>query len=332
MRTFKDLFTKLCDPDLLDLAADTTVRGKRRHGDIAWFLFRREDELERLCSELAEDRWRPEEVELILIRDPKLRLIARAPVADRVVHNALVLVMEPIFLPSLVDDAYACRKGYGTHRAVLRLLELIRSHRFVLHLDVKTYFPSVDLEILRGLLARRIRDTRFLVVVDRVLEAGASLYRSPHTRQRAGLSDAWPPPGRGLPIGASTSQLLAAQVYLDGFDHFVKRDLRIPGYVRYVDDMFAFGNRRADLRRWRTAIAEWLGKKRGLRLKHPEARILSCGGHLNALGYRISRNGLIALPRALRRLRRRLEAELIRPSGRVDPHRSIAATAGTVLF
>ncbi len=70
MRTFKNLFTKLCDPGHLDSAIDATVRGKRRHCDIAWFLFRREEELERLRTELEEGRWRPEEVELLLIRDP----------------------------------------------------------------------------------------------------------------------------------------------------------------------------------------------------------------------------------------------------------------------
>ncbi len=335
MRTFKRLFMKLCDPEYLDLATDATVRGKRRHRDIAWFLFRREEELERLRTELVEERWRPGQVELLFIRDPKLRLIARAPVADRVVHTALVLVMEPVFLPGLVEDVYACRKGFGTHRAVLRLLELVRRHRFALHLDVKTYFPSVDLDILRGLLSRKIRDARFLALVDRVLETGAELYRSPHVRQRAGLSDAWPLPGRGLPIGASTSQLFAAQIYLNALDHFVKRDLKIPGYVRYVDDMFLFGDRRADLRCWRTAIGQWLAEKRNLRLKHPQARILSCRGHLNALGYRISSAGVVALPRVLQRLRRRLKAEMGRPSGRTrraDPRRSIAATAGTVLF
>ena len=335
MRTVRNLFVRLCDPDHLDRAFAATARGKRRHCDVAWFLFRRDGELARLRSELEAERWTPQGVELVRIRDPKPRLIARTPIADRVVHTALVQLMEPVFLRRMVDDAFACRPGYGTHRAVLRLLEYLRRFRFAVHLDVKSYFPSVDLGILRRLLAGPIRDRRFLRVVDGVLEAGAELYRRPEVRAAAGLGDAWPSPGCGLPIGAYTSQLFAAHVYLDGLDHFVKRQLKVPGLCRYVDDIFVFGDRRADLRAWRRAVGEWLARERRLRLKHPEARILSCRGHLDALGYRITRGGIEALPRALRRLRRRVRGEMRArgpTSERVDLGRSVASTAGVVLF
>lgn len=334
MRTVGNLFARLCDPAHLDGAVAATARGKRRRRDVAWFLFRREEEVERLGAELAADRWRPSPFELARIRDPKPRLIARVPIADRVVHTALVHLMEPPFLASLRPEAYACRPGYGTHRAVLRLLELLRRHRFALHLDIRAYFPSIDLEILRRLLARRIRDRRFLAVVDRVLEAGAGIYDPPAGRALAGLAADWPPPGRGLPIGAYTSQLFAAHVYLAELDHHMKRVLKVPGLLRYVDDIFLFADRRADLRRWRGEVAAWLAAERGLRLKHPAAPILSCHGHLDALGYRLSRAGVQAHPRALRRLRRRVAAELARRRGRarVDLARSIAASAGVVLF
>ncbi len=335
MRTSRHLFPRLCDPEHLDRAADDTVRGKRRRPDVAWFLFRREDELARLGAELASGGYRPGEIELVVIRDPKRRLIARIPIADRVMQTALVDLLEPIFCRSLLPDAFACRAGFGTHRAVLRLLELLRRHRFALHLDVKTYFPSIDLSILRRLLGEHIIDRRFLAVVDRILESGARIYRRPEVRALAGLAADWPPPGRGLPIGAYTSQIFAAHIYLNAFDHFVKRRLKVPGYVRYVDDTFYFGDRRADLRQWRRETARWLWEERGLRLKHPAARVLSCRGHLDALGYRIRREGLEALPRALRRYRRRIAAELARPPGRrprIDLRRSIASTAGVVLF
>ncbi len=70
----------------------------------------------------------------------------------------------------------------------------------------------------------------------------------------------------------------------------------MPGLCRYVDDIFLFGDRRADLRSWRRAVGEWVGEHRRLRLKHPQARILSCRGHLDALGYRLTRGGIEALP------------------------------------
>ena len=307
---------------------------------MAWFLFRRDHEMARLHDELQREQWTPEGVEVVLVRDPKPRLIARTSIADRVVHTALVRLMEPIFLRSLVDDSFACRPGYGTHRAVLGLLEFLRRFRFVVHLDIKNYFPSIDLAVLRGLLTHRIRDNRFLRVLDEVLEVGAELYRRPEVRALAGLGEKWPRAGCGLPIGAYTSQLFAAHVYLSGLDHFIKRELKVPGYCRYVDDLFLFGYRRTDLRAWKRAVNDWVGEERHLRLKHPNARILSCHGHLDALGYRITRGGLDALPRALHRLRQRVSEELRlwpgetkRPGTQaVDLERSITSTAGVVLF
>lgn len=335
MRTTGQLFPRLCDADHLDRAAKLTVRGKRRRPDVAWFLFRRDQELARLATELADGTWKPLGFELLTIRDPKPRLIARAPIADRVVHSALTLLLEPVFLPSLSAAAYSCRPGFGTHRAVLRLRELMNQHRFVLHLDVRSYFPSVDLSILSRLLARRIRDPRFLAVLAAVLETGPRLYEVPEARAWAGLAADWPPPGRGLPIGTSTSQLFASHVYLAELDHWLQRELKVPGYLRYVDDLFLFGDRRADLRSWRSQAGGWLQEHRHLLLKHPEARVLSCRGHLDALGYRIRREQLNALPRALRRLAGRVATEMGRLPGqprRVDLARSIAATAGVVLF
>ena len=335
MRTIGGLFARLVNPAHLDRAAKLTVRGKRRRSDVAWFLFRREEELARLGGELAEGTYRPERPERLIIRDPKPRLISRIPIADRVVHTALVLLIEPVFLASLTADAYACRPGFGTHRAVLRLLELCRKHRYLLHLDIRSYFASIDVQILRGLLSRRIRDERFLAVLDRGLEMGSGLYDEPVWRSAAGLDGDWPLPGRGVPIGALTSQLFAAHVYLAGFDHFVKRVLKVPGYVRYVDDLFLFGDQRCGLERWRRQAVGWLDEQRHLRLKHPEARVLSCFGSFDALGYRIRQDGATVLPRALRRFRRRMARELDRPPWRrsdVEVERSVASTAGVVLF
>ncbi len=331
MKTVTGLFARLCDPAHLEVALRLTVRGKRRRSNAAWLLYRRDAEVARLSAELASERWLPVGFKLLTIRDPKPRVIARAPIADRVVHTALVKCMEPALLRSLRPEVFACRPGFGAHRAVLRLLELVRRHRFFLHLDVRAYFPSIDREVLRELLARRIRDARFLAVLDRVFESGVGVYQNPALRRFAGLDPDWPPSGRGLPIGAYTSQVLGAWLYLDALDHHVKHTLKVPGYVRYVDDLFLFGRGRAELRGWREDIGTWLAQERGLRLKHPDARVRSCAGHLDGLGHRITRVGVAPLPRARRRLRARVAASL-RGDQRVDIERSIASSVGILMF
>ena len=173
----------------------------------------------------------------------------------------------------------------------------------------------------------------FLRVVDLGLKAGRGLYVEPKHRHAAALDTDWPPPGRGLAVGSHTSQIFAAHLYLNAFDHWVKRDLKIPGYLRYVDDMFLFGDRRRDMKLWRREVGHWLFEQRQLRLKHPNARILSCHGHLDALGHRIRREGIDALPIATRRFRRTL-AQALDPFGRpprLDLERSIAASVGVLL-
>ena len=114
-------------------------------------------------------------------------------------------------------------------------------------------------------------------------------------------------------------------------DHLARRRLKIPGFVRYCVDMFCFGDRRADLRAWRAAIAEWLHTAHGLRLKPPNARVLGCGGRLDALGYRITRDERAPRRRAMRRLRRRVVYGIDGRSS-VDLGRSVAVSAGVVLF
>ena len=162
----------------------------------------------------------------------------------------------------------------------------------MLHLDVRACFYSVDLSVLRGLLAHRIRDRAFLAVLDRVLDSGAGLLDGLGRRAWLGFSADWPPPGRGLPLGAQTSQFLVTHVVFNGLDHHIKRALKVPGYVRYVDDLFLFVDGRKTLERWRGAIGAWLAAERNQRLKHPRAPVLSCRGTLHALGQRARREGI----------------------------------------
>jgi len=329
--TARGLFPQVVDPDRLSTAFDLAARGKRRRPDVAWALFRREALLRDTRRSLVQGRWWPKGFEMITIRDPKPRVIARAPFMDRVVHCALTEAMLPALLRPLTEDVFASRPGYGTHRAVLRLLRLMRSFRFVLHLDIRTYFPSINLEILESLLRHRIRDPRFIEVLDRVLDAGKGLYDPAWVRSFTGLGSDWPIAGRGLPIGASTSQALAAHLYLCELDHRVKRHWRVPGYVRFCDDLFLFTDEHSQLVCARTELGRWLSDERELLLKRPKAPIRSTRQPLRALGYRISRGEASPRGPCWRRMRRRLRRDATRAS-LCGLQRSVASSLGMVWF
>lgn len=330
MRTVKHLFARLVDPAHLERAMRRTTHGKRRRPDVAWYLLHAEAELDRLRERLVRGTWQPAPFDTLRLRDPKPRIIARTLIEDRVAHAALAGLLEEAWAPRLLPCDMACRRGHGAHRARLALQRGLRTHRFVVHLDIRAYFPSIELDSLRRVLRRRIRDDRFLGVLDQVIEGGAGLIDAPGRRAFLGVPEDWPPRGRGLPVGAYTSQVLATHVVLDELDHHVKRALKVPFYVRYVDDLFLFGERRADLRRWRADVGRWLREERDLRLKYPQARVLAGAGTLYGLGARITRHEIGPTRRALTRFEKRVRAQLPRTSARSRRRfeRSVASSVG----
>ena len=256
-------------PNLIK-AYKKACKGKRSLWYVADFEIRLEENLLRLQDELIHRTYRPVRYHSFYIHDPKKRLISAAPFRDRVVHHALCNVIEPIFERSFIYDSYANRIGKGTHRALNRCQMLARRFKYLLFCDVRQYFPSVDHEILRSIIARKISDPETLCLIDRILESGKDILKDNYDMVYFPGDDLFAVNrSRGLPIGNLTSQFWA-NVYLNSFDHFVKRQLRCKGYVRYVDDMVLFDNDIKRLWQWKKAIVDKLTE---LRLTiHPETR------------------------------------------------------------
>jgi hypothetical protein len=186
----------------------------------------------------------------------------------------------------MIHDSYACRVNKGTHRAVDRCQHFARGHRYVLQCDVVQFFPSIDLTILRGQLARHIacRDTLWLI--DRILESGEGVLREQYEMVYFPGDDllaALRP--RGLPIGNLTSQNWA-NVYLNDLDQYVKHTLRCRAYARYCDDFVLFDDDKATLWRWRAAIVDFLATLR-LTLHEERAQVYPVRAGIPWLGFRV---------------------------------------------
>lgn len=223
--------------------------------------------------------------------DPKLRRIESAPFRDRVVHQAMHEVMLPLFEPSFYRHSYACLPGRGTHRSVEQLHRWVRArpdHHY-LQMDVSKYFPSIDRGILLSLLEARIGDERFLDLV-------RSLLRSS-------------PGGGGIPIGNLTSQLFA-NVYLDVLDQFIKRELRVPRYVRYMDDFVILSPEKAELERWRGQIEEFARERLRLTFHPDKVDLRRVKEGVAFVGHRTYPHGIFMRGRCLRRFRKRLREPL----------------------
>ncbi len=305
-------------------------RGKRSRPSVRSFAFDADHSLIRLHRELTAESYRPRGYRLLLIHEPKTRVIAAAPVRDRVVHHAVYRVLSPRLDRSLIDTTFACLPGRGSHRAVIALLGALRRHRYVLLLDVRHYFLGIDRAILREVMERRIKDRRLLAMLGVIADSGDRLYDRRAVRSALHLPAGFPAPGCGLPIGNLTSQWWGNH-YLSGLDHFVKRELKIPHYQRYMDDMTLLADSRAQLLEAREAVAAWLGRERRLALKDPRATVRSTDSRLLYLGHRVDRDGIDPGPGAVRRARRRLTA--LARQGEVERFgRSLASYRGLLGF
>jgi len=201
------LWERLTAFENLELAFHQAARGRRGRASAAEFERNLEVNLPMLRHELLACSYQPGKYVSFYIHDPKKRLISAAPFRDRVVHHALVNVIEPIFERKFIHDTYANRLGKGTHKALDRCTYFMRRYQYVLPLDICQFFPSIDLAILEGILRGVIRDARILRLCQQIIDSGQGVLADEYKM-------AWFPGDdlfaasrpRALPIGNLTSQ------------------------------------------------------------------------------------------------------------------------------
>ncbi|MEK7604414.1 MAG: reverse transcriptase domain-containing protein [Patescibacteria group bacterium] len=226
--------------------------------DVLAFSEHFEEHLLQLHYDLANGRYRHGPYIRFLIQDPKQRSIAKASVRDRVLHHAICRVITPSFDNAFVFDTYSSRKTKGVHRAIERLVRLAwRLSRnntqtvWMLKCDIRKFFESVGHDRLLELCTRRIDDSRVMALLKNIL---GSFEAEPRTR-------------KSIPLGNLTSQLFA-NIYLDRFDQYVKRELRFKNYLRYTDDFILLSTDREELERTLPLIRDFLLRDLNLDL-HP---------------------------------------------------------------
>jgi retron-type reverse transcriptase len=265
----RHLYPRLTSFASLQAAACRAQRGKRYRPAVLAFNANLEAELLRLQDELRSFSYRPGPYRQFRIRDPKPRLISAAPYRDRVVHHALCAAIVPPLERRFHRGSHANRIGYGSHRALRRFTAAAARHRWVLQADIRLYFPSIDLTILRAQLAAAIACPGTLWLLDQILANGA--IHGPLERPR------------GLPIGNLTSQFLA-NLHLNDLDHSLSALPGVRSYLRYVDDLALFADHREPLQRARSRLEAELA---ALRLRaHPvKTQIRRCREGASFVGF-----------------------------------------------
>jgi hypothetical protein len=328
MKTLKSgSYQRLASQEALWQAWRDCRRGKRHHPTVARFEIDCDRHLLALQRELLDYRYRPSPWRLHSIRDPKTRLIAAPAVRDRVLHHTLLNEIGPVFERRYIEQSFAAGRHRGPHRAVLYFLGGQRRYAWRLHLDIRAYFLSISHPRLLALFAERLVDADTLELVRLIIQSGEHVYRS--RLAATTLGERCPAAGQGLPLGSWFSQW-CGNLYLDGLDHFIKRELKISGYQRYMDDFVLFANDKIQLLDARAAIAVWLQEARGLDLNLKHLTVEPTHTAAVFLGYRVSRAGISPSRKLRRRLRRRLRAAATR--GEDALVRTIQSYQGLLVF
>jgi len=311
MRRAAGLYPRIGQHENLVRAFQRAARAKRGRHAVRRFAADLDQNLSALRRELEDERVTWHGYRMFMVRDPKPRRIAAPAFRDRVLHHAVMQIVEPALERVAIFDSYACRRGKGLHRAVLRAQSFSRRHGWFLQLDVRKFFDSIDHAALRRLLGRRLKDVPLLRLFDSLFESYCTA------------------PGKGLPIGSLTSQHLA-NFYLARLDHCAKEELRAPGYVRYMDDFVLFGDTRERLVEARTRIAELLREELRLDLRDSGSLDRTSAG-IGFLGARILPTHVLLLGKTKRRLRRKLRGLVDAHAAGVVPDSAFAIRATALL-
>lgn len=291
-KTYKNLFQPaLTFSNLLD-AHYSGRKGKRYKKDVIEFEMNLEGNLIDLYYSLKNKTYTPGEYKEFTVYEPKKRLIKAAPYRDRVVHQWYVKnFIIPVFGKAFIYDSYACIEGKGMHSSAYRVQEFLRTAEYnwerpyVLKGDIKSYFFSIDHEILYKLIEHKIKDPEVLWLTRVILNTTEN---------------------PGIPVGSYTSQWFA-NIYLHQLDMFVKHELRVKRYVRYMDDWVLVFKSKEEAQQAFEKIKDFVKYELKLEL-NKKTQIFPSKNGVNFCGYKIRSTHMKVRDDSKRRMKRKMKA------------------------
>jgi retron-type reverse transcriptase len=263
-------------------------RNKRGTHNALHFELNQEEEIASLCEDILSGTYQVGRSRAFIVLEPVQREIFAADFRDRVVHHYIIAHLEPIFERLFLHDSYSCRTGKGTHFGVSRVDKFIRSCSqnyttdcYILKIDIQGFFMNIRKEILFekviSIIKQRYKgfDKQLLMDLCRKVilhnPVPDCIVKGPQSNWEGLPSNKslFSTGGRiGIPIGNLTSQVFA-NLYLNDFDQFVKRELKQKYYGRYVDDCILIHPSKEELKRLIPLLSSFLEENLGLRL-HPK--------------------------------------------------------------
>lgn len=289
-----DLYEKIIDFRNLQYAYKQVLKGSRKfRKDAILFAVMEDVNLVRLWDDLRTGRYRVGEYIRFKVYEPKERWISAPRVRDKIVQFATHNIIKDVYANVFISDSYACLEERGTHRAVdtvqkyMRIAEREFVDPWIVKFDVSKFFYSIDRDILKGILRKKIACKKTLGLLDLIIDSS--------------------PEGEvGIPLGNVTSQDFA-NIYLNELDQYVKRYLGIKYYVRYMDDCIAIVPTREDAKLLKERMVWFLRTKLNLK-ENDKTQIFPLKQGVNAYGFKIWTTHRKVRDQSKRAMKRRIKA------------------------
>lgn len=251
------------------------AKGKRENKEVILYEMNLAENVTNLLKDVYLGRYKPGIYRKFTVFEPKQREILALPFRDRVLHQWYVEeFIKPIFLPNFIDETYACIPNRGLHKAMEKLKFYIRCKYnqnrdfYFLKCDIAKFFNNIDKEILFQIIARKVKDQKFLHLTKCIIFDGTGKIK--------------------IPIGNYTSQFFA-NIYLNELDHFVKEKLKIKYYVRYMDDFILLLDTKEEAKLVLAQIDQYLAERLHLKL-NKKTNYFKLSQGVNFCGFKIFLN------------------------------------------
>lgn len=267
MKRYNNLFDKIVSLDNLYEADKRARRQKSHRPEVMLFDKNKDKLLLDLQRKLINGEYETSEYYVFKIYEPKEREIFKLPYyPDRIVHHAIMNIMEPIWVSAFVKGTYSCIRKRGIHKALKDVKFALKDEintQYCLKLDIRKFYPSIDHDILKTIIRKKIKDKKLLSLLDEIIESA-----------------------QGVPIGNYLSQFFA-NLYLTYLDHWIKEQKKVKYYFRYVDDIVILGGDKQQLRDLFYDIQDYLNNKLKLNFKDNWQIFKVYSRGIDFVGYRI---------------------------------------------
>lgn len=285
MRRAGNLIHKIIQMDNLCLAYYKARKSKQQNVEVIDYGKNLNSNIKHLQKQIETGDIEVGNYEYFNISDPKRRQICAASFPERVLHHAIMNICHPVFERNLIYDTYATRKNKGIYAAIGKAKKATKKYKYVAKLDMRKYFDSISHIILKQKLRIIFKDYQLIGIFDNIIDS----YRVSKNK--------------GIPIGNLTSQYFA-NFYLSAADHFAKEQLKIPVYLRYMDDILMFKNNRAILKEKVNTFKNYIETNLELQLK--PVLINSCEKSVLFLGYTLYPNKILLNGRSKKRFKKKI--------------------------